>query len=283
MRCSSGLIASSPSLIAALRGDRGAVDPLSVVSLGPGDGALDEMMLRALDASLVVEEYLGLDFSFELLRRATHRLAHARGWRRAFPIRAVCGDFRGVDASSLSTPARVSRLFSLTGFTLGNYDENALLTQISRLMRPGDYLLLDARLHPLGAWPETRVLSDAERRATVDGYDLRSVREFVFGPVEVATLATARDVRFRFDISRALTAVPNALNVVIACEGLDTTMRLTGAPVRRDRLDLAVTTRYHAPDLHAWIGSLGFATVWQKDVSGVALFLLRRDQRGALP
>jgi hypothetical protein len=152
------------------------------------------------------------------------------------------------------------------------------MTQIAQLMRAGDYLFLDARLHGLGEWPETRELTAAERQETVNGYDLRSVREFAFGPVEVATFATAHDVEFRFDLGRALTAVPNALNVVISCTGLDTVMRLTGERVHRDRLELAVTTRYHAPDLHAWIRSMGFATVWQKDVRGVALFLLRRDQ-----
>jgi len=144
-------------------------------------------------------------------------------------------------------------------------------------MRAGDYLLLDARLHSLGAWPVDRQLTAAEQRATIDGYDIPSVRRFVFGPVEVATHATADDVAFRFDVSRALTTVPNALNVVISCQGLDTTMRLTGERVRRDRLDLAVTTRYHAPDLHAWIGTAGFATVWQQDVSGVSFLLLRRS------
>ncbi len=142
-------------------------------------------------------------------------------------------------------------------------------------MRAGDYLLLDARLHALGAWPRSRELTAGERQATVDGYDLRSVRQFAFGPVEVATFATVDDVRFRFDISRALTTVPNALNVVISCEGLDTAMRLTGEPVKRERLDLAVTTRYHAPDLGAWISAAGFASVWQRDLDGVALFLLR--------
>ena len=182
-----------PSLIAALRGDRGAVDPLSVVSLGPGDGALDEMMLRALDATRSSSKSISASTSRSNCSAGPRTAGACAGLARAFPIRAVCGDFRGVDASSLSTPARVSRLFSLTGFTLGNYDENALLTQISRLMRrPGDYLLLDARLTSTRGVARTRVLSDAERRATVDGYDLRSVREFVFGPVEVATLATAR-------------------------------------------------------------------------------------------
>ncbi|MHB1312372.1 MAG: L-histidine N(alpha)-methyltransferase [Gemmatimonadaceae bacterium] len=272
------LAAQLPALIAALREDRADGGALSVVSLGPGDGALDHLLLRGLDAAMDLEEYLGLDFSFELLRRSTQRLAQANGWRRPFPLHAICGDFRDLDAEALADrPARGARLFLLTGFTLGNYGESSLLARCRGLMRAGDYLLLDARLHSLGAWPAGRQLTAEEQAATVDGYDIPSVRRFVFGPVEVATYATADDVRFRFDVSRALTTVPNAVNVVISCQGLDTTMRLTGERVHRDHLDLAVTTRYHAPDLHEWMGTAGFATVWQRDVTGVAFYLLRRD------
>jgi len=272
-----------PPLVDALRVDRGTgrgagTAPLTFVSLGPGDGALDERMLRALDARMDIKRYVGLDFSFELLRRATHRLTRAQGWRRPFPVQAVCGDFNGIDASALGfNGIGDARLFALTGFTIGNYGEDALLAHIRELMRPGDYLLVDARLHALGPLPASRALTPAERQSMLDGYDLKSVREFVFGPVEVATTATAADVTFRFDVDRAPTTVPNALRIVIACEGLDTTMRLTGEHVRRAVLDLAVTTKYHAPDLHAWIASAGFGTVWQDDIGGVGLFLLKRQ------
>lgn len=268
-----------PQLVEALGTDRGeAAPPLTFVSLGPGDGALDECMLRALDAAFDIKEYVGLDFSFELLRRAVHRLTRARGWRRPLAVRAVCGDFNGVNVSALGlngTPGE--RLFSLTGFTIGNYGEDALLAHIREMMRPGDYLLVDARLHSLGPLPPDRVLTPAESSAVLEGYDLRTVREFVFGPVEVATTATVDDVRFRFDVDRALTPVPNALKIVIACEGLDTTLRLSGTRVRRALLELAVTTKYHRPDLQTWITSAGFGTVWQRDLGGVALFLLKRE------
>jgi len=79
-----------------------------------------------------------------------------------------------------------------------------------------------------------------------------------------------------FELVRSITAIPNALSLVIYCEELDTTLRLTGQPVRRDRLDLAVTTSYHLPDLAAWLEDVGLTTVWKGSAGDVAFFLLRR-------
>ena len=170
-----------------------------------------------------------------------------------------------------------TQVFALTGFTLGNYDEASLLQDISRLMQPGDYLFLDARLHDFGELPADLSGFRAANGAAFQSYDLASVRRFVFGPVEVATMATADQVRIDFDITRSLTGVPDALNLLIYCAELDTTLRLTGEPVRRDRLDLAVTTTYHLPSLARWLASSGaFTPVWHEDADGVAFLLLRR-------
>jgi hypothetical protein len=54
-------------------------------------------------------------------------------------------------------------------------------------------------------------------------------------------------------------------------------VRLTGERVRRERLDLAVTTLYHLPSLARWLASsTEFESVWWRDAGGVAFFLLRR-------
>lgn len=98
----------------------------------------------------------------------------------------------------------------------------------------------------------------------------------MFGPAEVATFATATDVEIDYEITGAVTSVPSALNVAIYCTGLNTTMRFTGQPVERDRLDLAVTTMYNYPDLVSWFGTVGFSMVWHYDASGIALLLLRK-------
>ena len=266
-----------PHAIAAMRADSGGLSSISLTSLGTGDGSLDERILEMLDSEMGVDSYCGLDFSIELLRRAVHRIAAAERFSHGFPITAICGDFTELE-SSLPDPASGEslRLFTLIGLTLGNYRELELLTRVGKLMHAGDYLFVDARLHTLGPNVDPRDLTRSKRKEILRSYDLRSVRRFVFGPAEVATFATAEDVEIDYEISGAVTCVPGALNVVIYCTGLSTTMRLTGKPVQRDRLDLAVTTMYNYPDLASWFGTVGFSTVWHTDDGGIALFLLRK-------
>lgn len=262
--------------VAAKLGVEVSARRLVFCSLGPGDGSVDEHMLLALAPSFDGLSYVGLDSSFDLLRYAARRLSTAPELPDDLSITAVCGDFTGVRALPVPRAPGSVRLFALTGFTLGNYPEPALLAGIEALMEEGDYLFLDARLHPFGPLPEDLGTFGRARGDLLASYDLESVRRFVFGPVEVATTAVVSDVRFGYELSRRLTAVPNALNLVLHCTGLDTTLRLTGERVRRERLDLAVTTSYHLPDLAAWLAGFGLATIWQGTADGMAFFLLRK-------
>ncbi|MCG6956015.1 MAG: L-histidine N(alpha)-methyltransferase [Gemmatimonadetes bacterium] len=261
----------------ALRDDSGWTPRLAMCSLGPGDGSIDERMLRGLDGTFELASYTGLDSSLELLRRSVHRMTHITGLPEDMPVHAICGDFTGLESVALPERAPDTvRLFTLTGFTLGNYPEDDLLAGIEGLMAEGDYLLLDARLHSLGPLPDDLESTPAALGGTHNGYDADTVRRFVLGPVEVATRAPVEDIPVSFELVRSITAVPNALSLVIYCEGLDTKMRLTGQRVRRDRLDLAVTTSYHMPDLFGWLEGAGLKTVWKGSAGDVAFFLLKR-------
>lgn len=271
-----GVDRALPDVIEAMRLDSGGLSRINLASLGPGDGSLDARMLRMLDAEMTVESYCGLDFSIELLRRTVHRIASAEGLHHEFPVTAICGDFTELEVTLPDFTPGALRLFTLTGLTLGNYNESELLTQVGKLMRDGDYLFIDGRLHTLGVNPDGISLAPLKREEILRSYDLLSVKEFVFAPAEVATFATSSDVKIEYDITSAVTSVPNALNVVIYCTGLRTTMRLTGKPVERDRLDLAVTTMYNYSDLASWFGTVGFSTVWNSDADGIAMFLLRK-------
>jgi hypothetical protein len=265
-----------PAVAEALRAASPGSRKLSLCSLGPGDGSVDERMLLGLAPAFEGLSYTGVDFSFELLRRSVRRLASSAGLPEGLSLTAVCADFTGVRSVPLRGDDGAVRLFALTGFTFGNYTERALLADISALMEGGDFLFLDARLHPFGTLPDDMVAFNRERQGLLASYDLESVRRFVFGPVEVATTAVASDVRFGFEHTRSVTTVPNALSLVISCMGLDATLRLTGARVRRERLDLAVTTSYHLVDLAEWLGRSGFSMVWRGATDGMAFFLLRR-------
>ncbi len=266
-----------PALMRVLQNDLGRREAITFVSLGPGDGALDEAILRRVDHDARLNSYCALDFSFELLQIAVGRIARASGFRTAFPIHAVCADFTKLqNRLPNGLPEDERRLFSLTGFTLGNYPEVELLSGIRRLMRDGDFLFLDARLHRAGNEGAEPDPSRFDRTRLLRSYDLASVKRFVFGPLEVATHARAEDACFGYDLVHLPGSIPTAVQVLIYCSGLETALRLSGQPIERDRLDLAVTTLYDRSALISGMETMGFDVVWHQDVEGVALLLVRK-------
>jgi hypothetical protein len=265
-----------PSLAGALHGDD-MLDRLALTSLGPGDGSVDELILRGLGCTFEVSSYCAVDSSLELLLRSLRRIVHAEGLSSSMVVHGVLGDIRGVTSMPRSSPgAPAARLLVLTGFTLGNYPEAELLRGVRALMEPGDHLLLDARLHTFGPLPPDLSGFRRSNGRIFGSYDLPSVRRFVFGPLEVATTAAVDDVTVDFDVTRSVTEVPNALNLLIHCRDLDTVVRLTGQRIVRDRLDLAVTTLYRLPDLLTWFSGAGLEPIWHHADGDVAFFLVRR-------
>ncbi len=95
----------------------------------------------------------------------------------------------------------------------------------------------------------------------------------------MVTTAQIHDVTFDYWIGRAATVVPQALNVVTGCVGLDSRMRLTGTPVVRAHLNLASTTLYRFEALRAWLASspLCLRLALQQGESGI--FLLEKPGR----
>lgn len=264
-----------PELLLALRTDAGNSGAVDLVSLGPGSGSIDLRILHGIQAGLRLGYYYCLDSSFELLCYAVRHILRDKKLQK-LKIRAICGDF--VKVRSLCQPEGSDghiRLFALTGFTLGNFTEDELLKQVSQLMSEQDYLLLDAHLHDLARWNGRRKLSAAEESTLLAHYQPDSVKRFVFGPVETVTLAKASDVPIGYRAVAKPTAVPRAVEIVIFCRSLDTTMRLTDRRIRRQRLDLACTTLYGFSDLRAWLESREFKIVWCRNAGPVGFFLLR--------
>jgi len=263
------------TVMEAMHADSGSSVGRPLISLGSGDGEVDLRILRGIEARGGANLYCCLDSSFELLRVALGRVARSEGLPRGLPIRAHCADFtRLADPCALPGAEPAGRLFALTGFTLGNHDESALLKGISTLMSARDYLLVDARLHDFLDGGEIPDLPESVRQSVVERFELESVKRFVFGPLEVATLARVEDVGFEFEITNEVTVVPKALNILISCTGLETKMRLTGEPVRRSRVELAVTTLYRYVDLQRWFLASGYRIVWHQRFGDVGLFLL---------
>jgi len=268
---------SCPDMLTAVIGNPPETRGVDLLSLGPGDGHVDVLIMRHLQRVAQVVRYCAVDCSFDLLRCALTRVLDASQASDTFPVQAVCGDFRKPGTWQAASDSD-RRLILLTGFTLGNYEENRLLMRIQECMRPGDYLFLDARLHELGNWDDSRELTAAERIRLVRGYDSLASQRFAFGPVETATVATASDVRFGYKIKRGITTIPGAINVTTTCFDLHTRMRLTGQSVELASVDLGSSTVYDSALLLESFAMLGFDPCWHKHSGGTGLYLLRRPE-----
>ncbi len=244
---------------------------LNLVSLGPGDGEVDIRVLDHLRPAMDVASYCCVDFSFELLEYAVRRIK-ASGTVDGLPVRALCADFMGLGAACAS--GGDVDLLTLTGYTIGNYDEVRLLVDIARWMRPGDYLLVDGHLHAILGNEDSP--SSEQRRSLVRGYDSPASNRFAFGPVETVTTARAQDVAFDYRIGRFVTTVPGAINVVTGCAGLEARMRLTGEAVEREHLDLGSTTLYDFESLRTWLAASPLRLRFASRHDDTGIFLLEK-------
>lgn len=267
---------SFPEVTRMLQAGRPQNNVINLVSLGAGDGETDIAILRHLEDAFDFRCYYCIDFSFELLRHAVFRISSAKGLKNGFRIHAICGNF--VESADLLSQEESVRLFSLTGFTLGNYNEAKLLEKIGWLMSDHDFLFVDARLHDLNDWDGRSPVSKQKISHLINSYVQESTNRFAFGPVEAATTATITDVIFDYRINREMTTVPRALNITVCCSNLKTKMRLSGKVVDKEHLDLASTTFYSFDDLRRWFPKAGFNCVWNKQEDRVALFLLARSR-----
>lgn len=260
-----------PLLIRALQDHPTPKPGISVFSLGPGDGEVDIRLLQGLRPALEIASYRCVDFSFELLEHAVRRIM-ASGAVDGLPVRARCSDF--TDPDGVGARNGDCDLLLLTGYTFGNNNETRMLSHLAGRMRPGDFLLLDGRLHAFAGDEDD--LTREQQRTLVKAYDNPASNRFAFGPVETVTTARAKEVEFDYRIGRFVTKVPGALNVVTGCSGLEAHMRLTGNAVAREHLDLASTTLYAFEALRDWLAAsplrLRFAV--RNDETGV--FLLEK-------
>lgn len=125
------------------------VEPCHYVSLGPGDGRKDGVVLTDLSSANPDLCYLPVDTSDELLHLAVRGLVRRVGiptdrvmslpWD--FARRESVAELRRLlDELFGATPM----LFSLLGNTLGHFDDDtAVLRLLATLLRPGDRLLLE--------------------------------------------------------------------------------------------------------------------------------------------
>jgi uncharacterized SAM-dependent methyltransferase len=185
--------------IAGILGD----GPVTVVSLGSGQGVKDVLVLESLRGSGREPEYVPVDASQSLLEMAC---SEASG--RGFACLGVKADLATHLEKLRPAPNDSPRLFMLLGNTLGAFDPLALTKDAAALLRPQDHLLIDGEI-----FRET---------ATMAGYDNAINRDFASAPLRAAGLSEPADgtltfftetdprlpglhrVRKRFDVGRAV-------------------------------------------------------------------------------
>jgi uncharacterized SAM-dependent methyltransferase len=150
--------------------------PVSVVSLGAGQGVKDVILVDALRRAGHEVHYVPVDASQSLLEMACGAALHAR-----VPCRGIKADLAApghLDAIADATAA-MPRLFMLLGNTLGAFAAADYAAGLARLLRPGDHLLLDGEIYA-----ETTTLA---------GYDNPLNRQFAFGPLRALGLCEPDD------------------------------------------------------------------------------------------
>lgn len=270
------------------------------VSLGPGDGKTDVAVLPALGAALDISSCFFVDVSIELLQVATDRVITdliEKDKLSPRHIRAVLGDFEDslFKLAPMLSGFGDRSIFSLSGFTIGNSTERNLMVSLAGGMQPGDFLLVDARLHGLG---ETKSISADQRQVLLEPYESPAMKKFAFGPVEDLCDYTVRleepeiDVKYEPRVgTRTSTDVPNAINVYITAEGMYgndafrekvglkplSSIQVIGGREKKKRLSLVTLTFYDFSSLVQWLDGTGlFKVRWKRDLDRIGLFLLER-------
>lgn len=153
--------------------------PYHYVSLGPGDGQKDAVILQDLRRDSAKLCYVAVDMSAEMLRLGVHALARQLKLSRShiLPVQ--------LDFSSRDNVAELSRLlhglfgeeailFSLLGNTMTNFenDTELLRTLSKQLLRPQDKLVLEVAT--------TQQLDNTLAQEAAEEYERsRTFREFV--------------------------------------------------------------------------------------------------------
>lgn len=169
-------------------------EPYHLVSLGPGDGQKDKIVLHDLGRRNQWLCYVPVDMSTEMLRLGVPALIRELDFSRSrvLPIQ--------LDFSSLDNVVELRRvlnvlfgdeaiLFSLLGNTMTNYEnDTALLGMLaSQLLRPQDRFILEVAT--------TQRLDDALARQSAEEYgSSRTFREFI-----TSALMHYTDLRIEMD------------------------------------------------------------------------------------
>jgi L-histidine Nalpha-methyltransferase len=163
------------------------------VSLGPGDGHKDNVILTSFQHSSTALSYIPVDMSAEMLRMCIHEPRRARSISHdlVLPIQLDFGDPDNLLALKTLLGELVGDepiLYSLLGNTLSNFrNGELLLSRLSQLLRPQDRFVLELAT--------TRTLGQQEAAAAAAEY----ARSAAFRTFVTSALLSYTDIPFDMD------------------------------------------------------------------------------------
>lgn len=158
--------------------------PVTVVSLGAGQGVKDRIVLARIRESRREVTYVPVDASQALLELAAGAaLADGVACRG---VKADLADERHLAAIADQCDDH-PRLFMLIGNTLGAFDAVIWAQRLAAGLRPNDRLLVDGEIY--------------RDTATIAGYDNPLNRQFAFGPLRALGLSEPEDGTLHFEVA----------------------------------------------------------------------------------
>lgn len=231
------------------------------VSLGPGDGQKDLLLLRSL-ANRVSDVralyYYPFDVNLSMISSAVRWIGGDARLRR-IKVKAILANFDSLAQFAPIFHYRgAANVLSLLGNTLGNFtDERGFLERIFYgAMLPGDVLLLEVRNKEEGRGPDL-------------GRD-RS-KKFNFGPLEILGFELDPDKMEYVELTTPRSTVPGTATSLARYRDVSV------GRSKRDTVDLAVINRYDPHGLTAVCREIGFRQLQDPAVyRSVAAVLLQK-------
>ncbi len=222
-------VASNPDLIAQFK------SPVSVISLGAGDGSRDRLFMEALRAARRAVKYFPVDASQTLIEAACSAAEEAD-----IEVQGIKADISSpVHLLLASDAAESPKVFLMSGNTLGAFDPLDQIKQLAQALHGGDRLIVDGEL----------LCED-----TVAAHDTLENKAFAFAPL-VGVGITGEDGVLRFEQKRDERY--EGLHLITRNFKTERDVRITTLPneieiPRGERISLNFNYLY-SPDAFRWL------------------------------
>lgn len=247
-------------------GAKAIISSPDFISLGPGDGRKDEIILRKMiDYRNQISEdrvewfYYPYDISIDLLRTSITNITSTDQIRESLKIKAICADFDAVrDFKPVFDYRKETNVFSLLGNTLGNMsNETEFLALIRSTMNADDFFLLEVRLHGDGDF-------------SIPGGSEENRKRFNFSPLEFLGVAYS-PTKLRYGFQGAPFSSVDGARSLIGSYG---PYQFKG---KNYTTQLCCINFYDMDRLGKVLDAVGFNTIWRdkSDDNTVGMYLLK--------